>query len=117
MIIWGSTTKELTVESTTFYCPNCRETTDCDHLRVASYFTLYFIPLFQTATLGEYVRCDDCEREFDVKALSLTKQQIDAMNRPWSCGECGNSNPPAQNRCLKCKCYREDDPVDNIFEE
>ncbi|MCY2963337.1 MAG: zinc-ribbon domain-containing protein [Planctomycetota bacterium] len=118
MIIWGSTSKESTVDSTTFFCPNCRDEVDCDQIRVSRYFTLYFIPLFPVATLGEYVRCDECGGEFDKKVLSLTKRHIDAMTKPWKCGECGNSNDASQKRCVNCRCFREDDPADDsIFEE
>lgn len=111
IIIYGWTTKEKTLESTEFFCPNCREHSECDHKAIKRYFTLYFIPLIPLGTVSEFVRCDTCERDFETTVLELSAADIDHMTRPWKCGECGNTNPSSEERCLKCRCYREDEPA------
>lgn len=103
MIIWGSTGKEKRVEDVDFYCPKCREQVEGVHLRMCRYFTLYFIPLFSLETLGEYVRCDECEGEFNLSVLDLTEDDVTAALTPWKCDECGNRNPAEYDQCLSCK--------------
>lgn len=70
MLIWGSTGKEVRLGTGQFYCPGCDSAQPYQHLRVARYFTLYFIPLFQTENLGEYVRCERCQAVFNPEVLS-----------------------------------------------
>lgn len=111
MIIWGSTGKEKRVDTSRFYCPNCRDYADGNHIRVSRYFTLYFIPLFPMETLGEYVRCDDCDGEYNMSILDLTKEEFEASLKPWKCGQCGNSNPAEYEQCLSCKVDRGSDDV------
>ena len=111
MIIWGSTSKEKTVATTPFYCPRCRSESSGEHVRVSRYFTLYFIPLFPTSTLGEYVRCEDCEGEFAMSVLDLTREQVEAALAPWKCAHCGNSNPSNADECLGCKKTRVEDDI------
>lgn len=106
MIIWGSTGKEKRVDSSQFYCPNCRDYADGNHIKVSRYFTLYFIPLFPLETLGEFVRCDECEREYDMSVLDLTRESVEAALKPWKCDNCGNSNPSEYQQCLSCKADR-----------
>jgi hypothetical protein len=103
MIIWGSTGREKAIGTTQFYCPKCRAPAWGTQVRASRYFTLYFIPLFPTSTLGEYVRCEHCRGEFNNSVLSLTREQVDAALAPWKCGRCGNSNPPAYQACLSCQ--------------
>ncbi len=111
IIIYGWTTKEKTLESTEFFCPNCREHRDCEHRAVKRYFTLYFIPLIPLGTVGEFIHCDTCEGQFDTAVLDLTDADVERLTRPWRCDECGNTNPSDQERCLKCRCFREDEPA------
>ena len=69
MIIWGSTGREIRLGHGEFYCPQCDEEQDYTHIRVARYFTLYFIPLFQIENLGEYIKCDECEQAYEEEVL------------------------------------------------
>lgn len=110
MIIWGSKAKQRQIATGNFYCPNCRGESAFSHLRVSRYFTLYFIPLFPTSTLGEAVRCITCSGEFNTKVLTFTPAQIEAAVQPWACGECGNRNPKSEARCLACGALPQSTP-------
>jgi uncharacterized RDD family membrane protein YckC len=69
MIIWGSRGREKCVSQGQFFCPNCDTSRPYKHIRVSKYFTLYFVPLFEIETLGEYIECQDCHRTFKMEAL------------------------------------------------
>jgi hypothetical protein len=69
MIIWGSCSRQLVTGEGHFQCPHCRRQTQCKLIRLARYFTLYFIPLFETANLGEFIVCQVCQSAFDPLAL------------------------------------------------
>jgi hypothetical protein len=103
MIIWGSTGKEKVIGTSDFFCPRCRTDVSGAHVRVSRYFTLYFIPLFPTSTLGEYLRCDECEGEFNMSVRELTRTHVEAATKPWKCAHCGNSNPSEYQACLSCR--------------
>lgn len=107
MIIWGSTGKEKTVGYGQFFCPQCASDTRYAHKRVSRYFTLYFIPLFRTATLGEYLQCDHCAGQFKSSILQVPREQLMAALQPWQCGNCGNNNPASSATCLGCNMPRE----------
>lgn len=102
MIIWGSRARQKQIGTGTFYCPKCRRDSTYSHLRVSRYFTLYFIPLFPTQTLGEAVACQTCAGQFNPTILSLTAEQIESALQPWVCGSCGNRNSRSEPRCLSC---------------
>jgi hypothetical protein len=70
MIIWGSTGREIEIAAGQFHCPQCQAERSYKHLRLARYFTLYFIPLFETQNLGEYVKCQGCQQTFKKEVLS-----------------------------------------------
>ncbi|HXG11464.1 MAG TPA: zinc-ribbon domain-containing protein [Gemmataceae bacterium] len=72
MIIWGSCGKEVELSHGEFYCPDCDDKRLYVHKRLAKYFTLYFIPLFQTDNLGEYVECKTCHQQFKPEVLTYT---------------------------------------------
>ena len=71
MIIWGSTGREIEQEAGRFYCPQCDAEEKYKLYRVASYFTLYFIPLFETENHGEYVKCGGCRGQFKPAVLEF----------------------------------------------
>ena len=103
MIIWGSCGKERIVGHEDFFCPRCRSEAVGEHVRVSRYFTLYFIPLFPISTVGEYIRCEDCEGTYEMDVLDLTQEDLEAALKPWRCRHCGNNNPSEYSRCLSCK--------------
>ena len=71
MIIWGSMGRETPVSTGRFHCPQCNGQESYDHVRIQRFFTLYFIPLFPMATLGEFVRCVGCKMAFKPEVLDL----------------------------------------------
>jgi len=110
MIIWGSKAQERRIGTGIFFCPQCAAQSPYTHLRVARYFTLYFIPLFPTATLGQYVQCGRCGTQLSEAVLSCTREQILQTTKPWICPQCKNHNPASQARCLACGAARVQPP-------
>ncbi|MGL6075287.1 MAG: zinc-ribbon domain-containing protein [Fimbriiglobus sp.] len=81
MIIWGSRGREIEQESGEFHCPQCNSEESYRLFRVATYFTLYFIPLFETEHHGDYVQCRGCKGQFkptvlDYKPPSEAEQML-----------------------------------------
>ncbi|MBI5295439.1 MAG: zinc-ribbon domain-containing protein [Chloroflexi bacterium] len=70
MIIWGSKGRAIEVERGKFYCPKCQSHRSYSYKEIGKYFTLYFIPLFKTATIGTYVECQTCFAIFDKEVLN-----------------------------------------------
>jgi len=74
MIIWGSKGRTKTISTGTFFCPNCRSMCQFKREEVGKYFTLYFIPLFKTKNLGQYIECQVCFMTFKPEVLQVSKQ-------------------------------------------
>ncbi|MDR3402591.1 MAG: zinc-ribbon domain-containing protein [Chthoniobacter sp.] len=110
MIIWGSKGVEKTLPGGNFFCPKCRLDAAYTRIRVARYFTLYFIPLFETRVLGEYVRCGHCASNLSTQVLSFSREQILLALEPWKCESCNNQNPTSENQCLGCGAARRSGP-------
>jgi hypothetical protein len=102
MIIWGSKAKESQIGMGTFFCPHCMIESPYAHMRVSRYFTLYFIPLFPTSALAEYVRCGTCKAQFQDVVLKWTRDEILNAVQPWTCANCSNRNPGNQSTCVSC---------------
>jgi transcription elongation factor Elf1 len=69
MIIWGSKGRQMKLGSGEFNCPRCAAKRNYNHMRSAVYFTLYFIPLFKTRDLGEYIECQTCKQGYQMEVL------------------------------------------------
>ncbi len=69
MIIWGSTGREKVLARGQFYCPSCDAERNYKHIKLSRWFTLYFIPLFPTEKLAEYVQCQGCQGNFKPEVL------------------------------------------------
>ena len=74
MIIWGSKGRTNTVGRGTFSCPKCRRQTAYKHESAGKYFTLYFIPIFKTKDLGDFIECQSCFLTFKPEVLQMTAQ-------------------------------------------
>jgi len=107
MIIWGSTSREKNIEEGDFFCPGCRAMQPYDLIEVKRYFTLYFIPLFPTSTLGAYVKCDGCGGQFNEEILDIDPKELAIAVKPWKCSKCDNKNPGGESICLNCDEPRE----------
>lgn len=76
MIFWGSKGKQKVLSEGLFFCPRCGTKRQYKLTRVSKYFTLYFIPLFETKNLGEFVICQTCENSYDPKILEPSHQAM-----------------------------------------
>src|SRR5436190_10825904 len=72
MIIWGSTVREIVQDSGQFHCPQCGSQQECQVVRIATYFTLYFIPIFETTYHGDGIKCLSCKLLFTPNVLNDT---------------------------------------------
>jgi hypothetical protein len=106
IFIWGSKAEEQKIAQGTFFCPNCLRHTPFTQRRISRQFTFFFIPLFSTEKLAEFVRCKRCLAKWDPVVLALTEEQIRAMKEPWTCERCGNRNSPEESHCLSCDARR-----------
>ena len=81
MIIWGSKGRTKTIGKGQFMCPRCQVLRSYKHKKIGKYFTLYFIPLFQTKNLAEYIECDFCLTPFETSVLDYDPTlQIEMQN-------------------------------------
>jgi len=71
MIIYGHRNKEIEQATGVFQCPSCGEQRAYKRIKVARYFTLFFIPLFPLGTVGEFVECQVCRRKYQADILSV----------------------------------------------
>lgn len=76
MIIWGTRGREIYERSGSFHCPRCEADQRYDVIRVATYFTLYFIPLFETQSHGHYVKCVGCKGQFKPEVLRVRRPAV-----------------------------------------
>ena len=102
MIIFGSRGRIVKKAEGNFYCPNCREDREYQKKRSASYFTLFFIPLFQIRNHGEFIECQHCKSKYQPGILEYSREELDALSKPWVCSNCNNSNPSEYLECLNC---------------
>ncbi len=79
MIIWGSKGKTKVINEGTFLCPVCKNQQRYKHHVVGKYFTLYFIPLFKTKTIGEYIECQNCFMTFKPEVLDWSRGHAQAQ--------------------------------------
>ena len=76
MLIWGSRGREKALSQGQFFCPKCNDLRPYIQKKVSKMFTLYFVPLFETKNLGEFVECQVCKSGFDPKILEPSNQGL-----------------------------------------
>jgi zinc ribbon protein len=101
-IIWGSKGRVRSVGKGEFFCPSCKQSAPYEQMKASRYFTLYFIPLFPTETLAEWVKCSQCQSEYDSRVLQMSQHDIILITSPWKCPACENTNPADAGTCLAC---------------
>lgn len=74
-IIWGSRNRERKINNGNFNCPDCGARRQYEHKQVKSWFTLYWIPIFPTGTLAEYIQCNTCSNAYDVGVLEYDPEK------------------------------------------
>lgn len=79
MIIWGSKGRTKSLGRGNFYCPRCGTKREYNHKSIGKYFTLYFIPLFKTSDLAEYIECTFCLTPFEPAILQHSGQNQQAV--------------------------------------
>jgi hypothetical protein len=102
MIVWGSKVREINRGAGSFFCPVCRCGRSYQHLAVSRYFTLYFVPLFETDRIAEFVRCAGCNGEFRPGRLRETPEEVLRAQWPWLCTACAVANPDSELVCAQC---------------
>jgi hypothetical protein len=93
MIIWGSTVRDTVQSRGDFFCPNCNAARQYEQRRKAKYFTLYFIPAWETETLGDYVKCLGCNQQYDPSILLIEF---------FECTDCGGALLKKHKVCPHC---------------
>lgn len=68
-VIFGMTNRDRTIRTGRFHCPNCQVARPFEHNQVQRYFHIFFIPLFATGEVGEYVECQFCRTRFNTAVL------------------------------------------------
>jgi tellurite resistance protein len=69
LIIWGSRGIVQSLGSGTFRCPVEDSDQTYWHQRARRWFTFFFIPIFPTGTLAEYVECASCSATYYMSVL------------------------------------------------
>ncbi|QEL20206.1 zinc-ribbon domain-containing protein [Limnoglobus roseus] len=69
-IILGERERNIEQSRDELYCPNCNATRAFKRMRIGSYFTLFFIPLFETRRIKDYVECLHCKLQFNPDAVN-----------------------------------------------
>ena len=75
MITYGYQPKVVEISSGYFNCPNCNTQRSYKHKRLARYFTIFSIPLFQIKNFGEFIECQGCFKPFNFDVLEYDHQQ------------------------------------------
>ncbi len=70
IFIGGLSDRQKEVSSGSFTCPHCGIPRPYKLMQAGRYFNLYFIPIFRTKDLGQYVQCQICQRNFDPQVLT-----------------------------------------------
>ncbi len=91
MIIWGSRGRHIEQERGEFHCPQCEATADYKKMRMATYFTLYFIPVFETKHHGDFIECLSCHGQFkptvlDYKPTTKTERIVASIRADLESG-------------------------------
>ncbi len=95
--IWGSTVRTTEAGTGFFDCPRCQSRQPYRRLRNAMYFTLFFIPLFRTETLAEFVQCETCRNNSEVPMWGA-----EPSSQTWACPQCTQTNANHNYRCRHC---------------
>lgn len=70
-IVWGFRSRNKKNNEGEFFCPDCGTYRMYFLMLVKRWFTLYWIPLFPTKELGEFIECQSCKSTFNDRVLSF----------------------------------------------
>ena len=71
MVLFGTTRGEKNRGWGEFFCPQCKSDQNYVHKEVVRKGHLYFIPLVELGSVGEYIECQRCGGQFTTDVLSL----------------------------------------------
>lgn len=87
-IVWGGWRggRHKEIGQGEFYCPECGgDYRGYRQVLVTRWFTLYWIPLFKTSELGQYVECTSCKATFNDRVLDFDpKSQAEKFEAAYS---------------------------------
>jgi zinc-ribbon family len=91
VIIWGSRGRHIEQERGQFHCPQCEGSQEYKKMRMTTYFTLYFIPLFETQHHGDFIECLNCHGQYkpavlDYRAPSKAEQVVASVRADLESG-------------------------------
>lgn len=69
LLIWGSKVRYNAQGNGTFYCPNEGGDRPYSMMIATKWFTFFFIPIFKTSDLGQFVQCGTCGNQYDPRVL------------------------------------------------
>lgn len=69
-IILGERERAVEQSRDELFCPNCNTTRAFKRMHVGSYFTLFFVPIFEMRRIGQHVECLHCKSRYDPKSVS-----------------------------------------------
>jgi uncharacterized membrane protein YebE (DUF533 family) len=70
-LVWGFRGRNKKIDGGEFFCPDCGRYCMYFLMMVKRWFTLYWIPLFPTKELGNFVECQSCKSTFNDRVLSF----------------------------------------------
>ena len=73
MFLSGTLARTETIDSGDFNCPHCEHPRRYKHVRVANYFSVLKVPLYQNGVLADFVECQTCRRQFAPDGLNLAE--------------------------------------------
>ena len=83
---WRPVTKQKVRSQNFFFCPKCNNPSPYVVKHASADFRFYFIPLFETQDLDEFVVCQVCKRGFDPRVLSPGNQSLFRLAWVTKCG-------------------------------
>ncbi len=80
MVIFGTKGGEKNRGQGVFHCPQCRSDQRYLHKEIVRKGHVYFIPLVNLGSVGEFIECQQCGGQFTIEVLNLpTRENIDHM--------------------------------------
>jgi uncharacterized OB-fold protein len=71
VIVFGTKVRHKVIGEGKFFCPKCQAQRAYFHKQASRYFTLYFLPVFPTGKLGEFIECQTCGTAFEMSVLNI----------------------------------------------
>jgi tellurite resistance protein len=114
LFIWGFKVRYKTVDTGTFFCPQCGGDRAYAHRVGKKWFRLYYIPLFPVGgVVSEVVQCGTCTKNFNMVVLQrptsvqLSAQLIDAVRgSAVHILRAGSTEQPAARECAVTEVQR-----------